>query len=288
MTDTVLVTGATGTTGSALVRELLAADADVAVRAGVHSLDSATDLPDGVDVVEMDQTDPDTLGPAFAGVDRAYLLTPFVPEQTPLVENLVDAATAAGVDHLVRHSALGAGSDDPAYSLAADHAAAERVVESAGIDYTHVRPTAFMQNLLGEAETIREQGAIYNPVGEPVAYVDARDVAGVAAAVLTGSGHAGEAYPVTGPEAVTWGDVADALAAELGRDVSHVQVSMDDARAGLADAGMPDPLVDGYVGLLQWFESGGGDEVYSTVEDLTGRPARSVREFVADHAAAFE
>jgi uncharacterized protein YbjT (DUF2867 family) len=145
-----------------------------------------------------------------------------------------------------------------------------------------------MQNLLGEASTVATEGAIYNPVGEPVAHVDARDVARVAAAVLTEQGHAGEAYPVTGPEAVTWGDVADVLSEILDRDVEHVQVSMDDARAALTERGMPEALVEGYVGLLEWFDAGGGAEVYATVEELTGTPARSVRQFVADHASAFE
>jgi uncharacterized protein YbjT (DUF2867 family) len=286
MPETVLVTGAAGTTGSALVNELL--ETDVHVRAGVHSRESAAALPDTADVVEIELAERDTLDAAFDGVDRAYLLTPFVPDQTPLVENLVNAAAAADVAHLVRHSALGAGSDDPSYSLAANHTAAEGIVESSGIDYTHVRPTAFMQNLLGEAGTIADEGAIYNPVGEPVAYVDARDVARVARVVLTEAGHAGEAYPVTGPEAVTWGEVAAVLSDVLDRDVSHVQVSIDDARTGLADAGMPETLIEGYVGLLEYFDAGGGAEVYQTVEELTGTPARTVREFVEDHVSAFE
>lgn len=286
MTETVLVTGATGTVGSALVEQL--GDADVDVRAGVHSRESATRLPDSVTVVEIELSERDTLDDAFEGVDRAYLLTPFVPDQTSLVENLVDAAVAADVEFLVRQSALGAGEPDPPYSLAENHSAAEAIVENSGIDAAHVRPTAFMQNLLNDAETISGQGVIYNPVGEPVAYVDARDVAAVAAAVLTGEGHAGGTYPVTGPEAVTYGEIAAVLSDVLGREVEHVQVSMDDARAGLGEAGMPGELVDEFVDLLEYFDSGGGTDVYATVEDLTGTPARSVRQFAEDYAAAFE
>lgn len=286
MTETVLVTAAGGTTGSALVRQL--SDHDVTVRAAVHSRESAGDSTDADEVVEVDMTDPGTLAPAFEGVDRAYLLTPFVPDQTPLVENLVDAAVAADVGHLVRHSALGAGRDDPPYSLAANHGVAEEIVAESGTATTFVRPASFMQNLLNDAESVREQGVIYNPVGEPVAHVDARDVAAVAATVLTGEGHDGEAYPVTGPAAFTYDDAAAALSAELGRDVKHVQVGMDDARAGMLDAGMSEALVDAYVELLEWFETGGGTEVYSTVEELTGSPARSIETFVADYAEQFE
>lgn len=287
MTETVLVTGATGTTGGALVHQLT--DHDVMVRAGVHFRDSAGDLTDAADeIIEIDMNDPETLSPAFDGVDRAYLLTPFVPDQTPLVENLVEAAVAAEVTHLVRHSALGAGRTEPPHSLAANHSMAEEIVTGAGVATTVVRPTSFMQNLFNDAESVREQGTIYNPVGEPVALVDARDVAAVAAAVLTGDGHDGEAYPVTGPEAITYADAAAALSEELGRDIEHVQVGMDDARGGMLDAGMPEDLVNLYVDLLEWYEAGGGADVHSTVEDLTGSPGRSIETFVADYAGQFE
>lgn len=285
MSETVLVTGATGTVGSALVD--LLSGTDVSVRAAVHSSESAGELPDSVEAVEVELTDPATLGPAFEGVDRAYLLTPFVPDQASLVEDLLGAAAATSVGHLVRQSALGAGEAEPPYSLAADHRAAEVLVEETGIAYTHVRPTAFMQNLLGDAGTIREQGAIYSPVSEPVSFVDARDVAAVAAEALTGDGHEEEAYPVTGPRAVTYAEMATVLSDVLGREVEHVRVSMDDAREGMLEAGMPEPLVEGYVSLLRWFDAGGGSEVFDTVETLTGTPARGFEQFAEDHAEAF-
>jgi nucleoside-diphosphate-sugar epimerase len=126
------------------------------------------------------------------------------------------------------------------------------------------------------------------PVGEPVAQVDARDVAAVAATVLTGEGHAGEAYAVTGAEAFTYHDAAAALSEELGREIEHVKVGMDYARAGMLDAGMPEGLVDDYVSLLEWYETGGGVKVYPTIEDVTRKPARSIETFVSDYASAFE
>jgi uncharacterized protein YbjT (DUF2867 family) len=289
MTETILVTGATGTVGSELV-DRLADRPDVTVRAGVHSLDSAGDLPAGVEPVAIELTDPETLTAAFEGVDRAYLLTPFVAEQAPLVASLAEAADAADVDHLVRQSALGAGADDPPYSLAADHRAGERHVDATGAAVTHVRPTSFFQNLLGDSETVREEGVLYGPVTAPVSYVDARDVAAVAAAILTGDrqDHDGHAYRVTGPAAVTYREIADALAAELGRPVDHVQVSMEAAREGMSEAGMPEPVVEGYIELLSWFEAGAGTDVADTVGRLTGRSARSLDRFVADYASAFE
>jgi uncharacterized protein YbjT (DUF2867 family) len=286
MSATVLVTGASGTVGSALVDLLV--EAGVRVRAGVHSPDAAVTSSDTVETVEIELGEPATLEPAFEDVDRAYLLTPFVPDQSALVENLVAAAVAADVSHLVRQSALGAGRDDPPYTLAADHREGERLVEASGIPFTHLRPTSFMQNVLNDAETIREKDAIYNPVSEPVSFVDGRDVAAVAAAVLTGDGHDGAAYPITGPEAITFGRMAEVLSEVLGREITHVQVSMDDARTGLVEAGMPAELVEGYVGLLEWFEAGGGSQVLDTVETLTGTPARPFDTFARDHAEAFE
>lgn len=107
---------------------------------------------------------PGTLGSAFDGVGRAYLLTPLMPDQTTLVRNLVAAARKAGVSHLVRQSALGAGASEPPYSLAASHREAEWAVEGSGIDYTHLRRTVFCQNLLNDAETIQTEGLVYSPV----------------------------------------------------------------------------------------------------------------------------
>lgn len=283
MTDTVFVTGATGTTGSELVRLLSAADVDV--RAGVHT-PSKADFPEHVEVAPIDFERRETLVDAFDGVSKLYLLTPFVPHDTELVRTAVDAAVEVGVDHVVRHSALGAGEAE--FLPARWHRASEEVVEASGLAYTHLRPTAFMQNLLMQAESIRD-GAFYGTVTEPVPYVDARDVAAAARAVLTSetAEHDGRAYHLTGPAALTYEQVADTLSETLGHDVQYVEVSEADMRGSLAERGMPPALVDAFVELQAWFDAGNGREVFPDVEALTGTPAISFETFARDHADAF-
>ncbi|XVH31796.1 NAD(P)H-binding protein [Haloferacaceae archaeon DSL9] len=287
MTAPILVTGAAGTTGREIVRLL---DEDrVPVRAGVRSLETGAELESRhVEVVEIDLTKPHTLTAAFDGVGAAYLLTPFAPNMVELTANLVTAAMDADVDRLVRHSALGAGEVPPPFAPARWHREAERLVENSGIPSTFIRPTAYMQNLLGSAASINADGIIANPVGEaPISHVDARDVAAVAAATLTTDGHLGETYAVTGPEAITYSRIASILSDVLDRDVGYVEISAAEMRSALQSMGMPDPLVDGFLELQAWFADGLAAAVHPTVEAVTGRRPRTFREFATDYADAF-
>ena len=182
---------------------------------------------------------------------------------------------------------MGADKSGTEFTLAAWHRDDERLVGEADLAYTHLHPTAFMQNLLGRARDVRERHLLTDPIdGAAVSFVDARDVAADAATVLTESGHEGTAYPVTGPEALTYEEMAAALSAALDHEVECVTVGLDQVRVSMEEMGMPAPLVDGVVGLQRWFEDGNGAAVEPTVEEVTGRPARTFEEFVADYREA--
>jgi uncharacterized protein YbjT (DUF2867 family) len=285
MTTTVFVTGAAGTTGSELVPMLAAEGFDV--RAGVHTQTHATHLDgEGVELVEIDLTDRASLTDAFTGADSLSLLTPFTPDMVGLTQNAVDAAVDAGVEFVVRHSALGADTAD--VTPTRWHRDAERVVEASGLDYTHLRPTTFMQNLLGQAESIRERGELSASVGDAaISHVDVRDVATVATTVFTEEGHEREAYDLTGPEALTYDDVAGVLSDVTGHVVEYVPVSEEAMRESLDQRGMPDELADAFLELQSWFAEGNGADVASAVVDVTGLPPHSFRQFVADNAETF-
>jgi uncharacterized protein YbjT (DUF2867 family) len=284
MVETVLVTGATGTTGSELVR--LLGNHDVHVRAGVHTPPNAPAWGSDVEVVGVDFADPDSLSTALDGVSKLYLLTPFVPDPETLVEPAIEAAADAGVEHVVRHSAIGAGTGDRLPMRW--HRAAERAVEESGVAYTHLRPTFFMQNLLGQAESIAD-GTFYSTVraDAKISHLDARDVASVAATILTEEGHEGAAYDLTGPAALTFPDVADALSDALGHEVSYVRVSEADQRGVLIERGMPEALVDGFLDLLAWAETGDAAVVATGVADVTAVSPTAFETFVHDHTDAF-
>ncbi len=145
-----------------------------------------------------------------------------------------------------------------------------------------------MQNLLGLAAGIQEQGAFFLPAGDgAVSHVDARDVAAVAAHVLTSEGHAGATYTVTGPEALTYQQVAERIGAALGKPVRYVDVPGEAARSAMVEAGMPAWVADGLVALNGVYKSGAAAQVTDEVRKATGRSPRTLPDFLADHLGAF-
>ncbi len=230
MANTILVTGATGTVGSFLVRKLGAAG--VPARALVRSREKAEAVERlGLEAVVGDLDKPETLAPALAGIERVFLLSAPEERQAELQNNLVHAARDAGVRHIVKLSAIGVGGELDAISLGRIHRETEEEIERAGLAHTHLRPNGFMQNSFMFAATIKAQGTFYAPFGEAkVSYVDARDVAAVAFHALTADGHEGKAYEITGPQALSYHDMARELSSVLGREVKYVEVPIGRAR----------------------------------------------------------
>jgi uncharacterized protein YbjT (DUF2867 family) len=287
----IVVAGATGTVGRELVREL--SENGAAVRALVRDTAKAGDLRQhGVEVVGADLSLPETLEDPLEGADAAYLLTPSGPRQAELEGNFARAARRSGLGHLVKQSAVGADPQAPE-GVGRYHGEAEKVVEESGIPYTYLRPTAFMQNALWYAPIIREKGALMLPlqdVGVGMNMVDVRDVAAVAAAVLTGEGHRGGAYTVTGPEILTFPDLAEKLSAATGRDIEFASVPAEEFREEMEEAGQPESFVEG---MISYFSSLSSEDTAlsvaptEVVAEMTGRSPRSFEHFAEDHVEEF-
>ena len=180
----ILVTGATGTVGSAVVDALLARDAKV--RVGVRTPAKAEAVAaQGARVVKLDYDAPETLEAAFAGVERAFLLVPFVEDFDALVPRVLSVAKAAGVQHVVKMSAAGADAEAP-MALARKHGLADGAVAQSGMGYTILKPTFFQDNLVKfQGQAIAGQGAFYGAsAGAKVAYVSSADIARTAATIL--------------------------------------------------------------------------------------------------------
>lgn len=282
----ILVTGATGTLGGAVTRELLSAGQQV--RALVRDPDKAFALEDsGAELVQGDLAKPETLDPALQGIDRAFLLTqPSVELET----NFVEAARRSGLGHLVKQSAVGADPDSP-YDMPSAHGQMEKAIEASGIPYTFLRPTHFMQNLLAFGETVARSHVLPLPIKDPevaINMVDARDVAAVAAAVLTGNRHEGNVYTITGPEVLTFQDVAEELSEGLSQRVEFIPLSPEASEEELREAGVAAPVppfVDYFRELSS--EDTALDIKTAAVEEITGHTPRSLVQFAADHAEAF-
>ena len=279
----ILVTGATGHTGSGLIPKLLAAGARV--RALVRDPAKAEALrKQGADAVIADLGKPETLGSALAGVDRIYLCLFNGPDQGNHGRNLIAAARKAGRPHIVHHSA--SGSDRS--RIIRHIAEVERELRASGLPWTIIRPTFYLQNMMMAIPTVKSQGAIYLPMKEGrMAMTDVRDIVDVAAKLLLEGGHLSKTYTLTTPASFTIGEFADALGKEIGKPVTYVAVPIPAARESMVGMGMDPWIVDGYMELFEDFADNWGNKTSKDTEALLGRPARSHQRFCADFKAAF-
>jgi uncharacterized protein YbjT (DUF2867 family) len=282
----ILVTGATGTVGMAVVRRLR--ERRQAVRAIVRDRSAPSPLA-GLDV-ELFQADlrrPETLEGAFGGVHTAFLLTPSADDQAAMEIGFIDAAVAAGIRTIVKHSAVGA--DASASGLANAHGRSERHLIGSGISYVIVRPTQFMQNLLSWTPSIARASALVIPLASPevrINMVDVQDVADVEATVLSEDGHAGRIYTPSGPDLLTYGEVAERLSAGVGTPIPLRVPSADQYRDDMLAAGYPDAAVTGTVAYFSTLrqETTALGITTQDVAEVTGHRPRSVEDFALSHA----
>jgi len=277
----ITVIGSTGTVGSELVR--LLSQARVPARAVFRDPKKVQLLP-GVAWTQADLRDGLALEAAIAGTTRLFLLTDNQPGFAKLQIQILRIAESLGVAHVVKLSALGA-SDHSKSWIAREHHEVENALQQSSMQWTILRPHAFMQNWLGDlAQSVRSRGIIESPIGDGrVPFIDARDIAAVAAEILLHpEEHAGKKYVLTGGEAVGFNDIAQILG------VTYKPITMDEARARLESSGLHPDQIDGMLAISAYQRAGGPTSMVSdTVARILGRPPRTIREFFADHAGAF-
>ncbi|WP_406271259.1 NAD(P)H-binding protein [Streptomyces sp. NBC_00191] len=271
--ENILVTGATGTVGRQVVAELLARGH--CVRALTRDTAKA-EFPAGVEVVRGDLTDPDSLAPALEGVTGLHLITfggaYFAPLETG--PRILELAREAGVR---RVTVLHGGGPSPL----------EDAVRAGELDWTVIMPVEFMSNALQWADGIKNADEVREPFTDRLsAMVHEGDIGAVAAVALTGAGHGGQEYVITGPEVLTLKDKVNALAAARGREITLVGMSEEEALGQWRAAGHPQEVIDF---LLDAYGNTPrvGRTVAGTVEKVTGRPARTFGQWAAEHADAF-
>jgi len=278
----ILITGATGRVGGATLRQL--STRGMPVRALVRNAEKAAlvaGLP--VETVIGDLAQPRSLESALDGITAALLVSPFDPHQAELQGNFIDAAKRAGQVHVVKISGLGTALDSSVRS-GRWHAQTEKHLEDSGLPFTHLRPPFFMQNILRFVPTIRASGEFVGSLGQgKVAMIDVDDIAAVTATALTTDAHAGKVYVLTGPEALSYSDVAERLSRILGRTVTYKDVSLAVMRERLLASGLPEWQVD----FSSALSAGHASAVTSTVEAVTGRPARTLEQFIREHVVRF-
>jgi uncharacterized protein YbjT (DUF2867 family) len=282
----ILITGATGNNGKEIVR--LLAEAGIPARALVRDKAKAADLNwPGIEKVEGDLTQPETLRPALRGIEKAFLLTPYAPDQVGMQTGFISAAKRAGVQHIVKFSGMSADANS-SVGIFRQHGEIERNLEASGMAYTHLRPTSFMQNFLSSAATIA-RGALYAPMAQARAnFVDVRDIAAVAFKALTEPGHEGKAYDITGPEALTPVEIAERLGKAIGRPVAYIAVTPEQYKSSLMQMGVPEWMADGLNELYAAYRDGAADCVTDTVSRVGGKTPMTFQQFAEDHARLFQ
>ncbi|ALG07468.1 oxidoreductase [Kibdelosporangium phytohabitans] len=267
----VLVIGGTGKTGSALV-ELLRGN-DVPVRVGTRN-------PSGGDTVRFDWNDPATHEAALRGMDRVYLVPPLLNvDPMPLVGPLLGNARRLDMRVVLLGSAIVLPDAPGALELDA------QVRAQPG--WTVLRPSGFMQNFLRPhplGARIRQHGEIRTSAGDGrLGWVDARDIAAAAYAVLSNPGEQRE-YLLTGPKALSYPDTAAIITAHTGRPTRVVHISTEQQAANYRAAGIPASFATALAAMENGIRAGVEDRVSTSVLDLTGRPPRTFAEFVQEHA----
>lgn len=283
----ILVTGATGSNGIELVK-LLAATG-MKVRAMVRDPQRASQISSlpNVELFVADFDNPATMEGAISGASSAFLVTNSTERAEHQQLTFIDVARKVGLPHIVKLSQFAADRNSPVRFLRY-HAAVEDAIIWSGLGYTILRPNLYMQGLLGFSETIKKKGAFFAAAGDAaVSIVDVRDIAAVAAAALTESGHDGKTYTITGPQALTHQELAERLSEATGREIKFVDVVPEAMREALQGMGMPPWQADGLVEDYAHYSRGEAAMVSRDVEDITGRPPRSFAEFAQDHAEAF-
>lgn len=276
----ILITTPNGKVGSEIIQHLTAQGH--AVRAGAYTVAKAQEAFPQAEVVPFDFEDEASIRAALQGVQALYLASPGPMDAAPVMR-VADLAREAGVQRLVRLSALGADQGDTPLRQIEEH------VQGLDMAWTILRPNFFMQNFSTvNAASIREQGAIFEAAEEArTSFVDTRDIAAIAVKALTEDGHAGQAYPITGAKAYNRAEVAAAIGQAIGKPVRYVPITDEQLRAAMAQMGAPSAYVELLSGLYQIVRAGWTEAVTDTVAQLTGRQPTTLEQFAQDHREAW-
>ena len=295
----ILVTGATGTVGSEVVKQLTSISSGNRVRAAVHSENKADKLRrenKTIEIVNMDYNKPETIVDALNGVDKLFLITLPTPNMNEISSSLIKEAKKNDVKHIVKLSVIDADAE-PGIMIGRLHRQEEKIIEESGIPYTFLRCGAFMQNFINFfGQTIKTQNAIYLPVGDgKVSFVDVRDIAAVATEILLAKTNESKSkqqpenkkYDITGHAAISYGQGAEILSNVLGRRISYVNVTEEDARKAMKEIGMEDWFVDALIELYRVIKSGYASQTTAEVEQIIRRKPILFEQFARDYASSF-
>jgi uncharacterized protein YbjT (DUF2867 family) len=284
MSSTILITGATGTVGEAVVRQLQ--DQQIDCRVAVRQPDRAQALfGDRVEAVQFDFLDSATFPSTFDGITRLFLVRPPALSDVKQIAPALAAAKAAGVEQVVFLSLLGV-----ERNRIVPHAAIERYIQELELPFTFLRAGFFMQNLsTTHREDIQQRDDIFLPAGSgKTSFIDARDIAAVAVLALTKPGHTSKAYPLTGNQALDYFQVAEILTEVLDRPIRYSRPGLLKFIWTMRDRGLSLDFVLVMAGIYTTTRFGLAKTITPNVKQLLGRSPISLRQFVEDYQSVWQ
>lgn len=282
---TILLTDPTGTVSNAVINRIASSGQNI-IRGAVDTKVKVDKLNHVHEIANINYTRPETIVDALNNIDRLFLRIPPSVEMVDISSKFVEGAKKNGVKFIVKLSTMGADLE-PGYTSGRLHREVEKIIEESGIPFVFLRPNSFMQSFITRSNpTIKNQNVISHPAGdEKISLVDARDLAGAAAEVLTnnGSQHINKVYDITGPEALSHGQIAEILSKETGRRISYVDISEEDQRNRMKEMDIVDWSVNNALELYRMYRSGFRSQVTTVVEQLTGHKPTSFSQFARNY-----
>ena len=282
----ILITGATGKSGSATARALN--KLGQTYRALIRNPEKEEELKAlGAEVIIGSIEDNQSLVNAMSGVEKVLILLPNSENQLALETQIVDVALQSGTKHIVKVSSIEA-TPDATSPIPKLHVESENYIKASGLEWTMIKPNFYMQNLLGSAATIKEQDKIFLPMGEgKTGMIDTRDVGKVIAKVLSEDNHTSKNYAITGPEILSFHEVAEKFSNVLERNIDYVDMPMaaykDILSQFLTNQWHLDSVIDLFIGIAE----GGIEDKTNTYKELMGEEPKSLEEYIKEHAFIF-
>jgi uncharacterized protein YbjT (DUF2867 family) len=284
----ILVTGATGLAGSAVIREFVRNGYPVRALVRSRAKARAFEAFPTVELVEGDMSRPATLDEALSGVDRVLLISSSDQQMAERQSTFIDAARKAEVRYIVKFSGLSAADVDTPFVFGSMHAEIERHLEGSGLAWTHLRPSQFMTEYLREVPTILAQSGLFLPLEDAkLVPVDVADIAKAAFALLTTPGHEAKIYAMSGPEALSMQQIAEQISAAIGQAVRYVSITRDARMQALLAAGVPSFFVDALDAQAGERLKGTEGTVHPETHTALGIPPTPFAEFARRNAGAF-
>lgn len=283
----ILITGATGKTGSATAKSL--GEKGETFRALIRNEEKKEGLESlGGEVVIGSIENTEVVNQSMQGVKTLLVLLPNSESQLALEKQLVDSAKQAGVERIVKMSSIEA-TPDATSPIPKLHLESEEYIKQSGLAWTMIKPNFYMQNLLASAGTIKEQGKIFLPMGDgKTGMIDTTDVGKVLAKVLSEDGHESMNHEITGPEILSFYEVAEIFSQVLGKQVDYVDVPMDAYKETLGQFLTNQWHLDAVIDLFKGIAEGGIEDKTDTFNELMGETPKSLSQFLAENSFIFK